>query len=77
MGRHDTFALACTAKYYADLGYPGHVNCTDNFNATPQRFGVAARPGWPALNLFYNTAFDAPPHLTHPYHICAPPPPST
>ena len=59
VGRHDTFALACTAKYYADLGYPGHVNCTDNFNATLSRFGVTARAGWPALNLFYNTAFDA------------------
>ncbi|MGK2855165.1 MAG: DUF1989 domain-containing protein, partial [Microbacteriaceae bacterium] len=59
VGRHDTFALACTAKYYADFGYPGHVNCTDNFNATLSRFGVAARAGWPALNLFYNTAFDA------------------
>ena len=32
VGRHDTFALACTAKYYEDLGYPGHVNCTENFN---------------------------------------------
>ncbi len=32
VGRHDTFALACQAKYYEDLGYPGHVNCTDNFN---------------------------------------------
>ncbi|MGB2921085.1 MAG: DUF1989 domain-containing protein [Mycobacterium sp.] len=59
VGRHDTFALACTAKYYADLGYPGHVNCTDNFNATLAGFGVTARRGWPALNLFYNTAFDA------------------
>ncbi|CAN3127243.1 DUF1989 domain-containing protein [Mycobacterium sp. smrl_JER01] len=59
VGRHDTFALACTAKYYADMGYPGHVNCTDNFNAALSGFGVAARPGWPALNLFYNTAFDA------------------
>ncbi|MFA7512241.1 MAG: DUF1989 domain-containing protein [Mycolicibacterium vanbaalenii] len=59
VGRHDTFALACTAKYYADLGYPGHVNCTDNFNATLSRFGVQPRRGWPALNLFYNTAFDA------------------
>ncbi|MGK2865467.1 MAG: DUF1989 domain-containing protein, partial [Mycobacterium sp.] len=55
VGRHDTFALACTAKYYADFGYPGHVNCTDNFNATLSRFGVAPRSGWPALNLFYNT----------------------
>ena len=32
VGRHDTFALACQAKYYEDLGYPGHINCTDNFN---------------------------------------------
>ena len=32
VGRHDTFALACNAKYYEDLGYFGHVNCTDNFN---------------------------------------------
>ena len=23
VGRHDTFALACTAKYYEDMGYPG------------------------------------------------------
>ena len=28
VGRHDSFALACTARYYEDLGYPGHVNCT-------------------------------------------------
>ena len=58
VGRHDTFGLACNAKYYEDMGYPGHVNCTDNFNAQLARFGVAARKGWPALNLFYNTAFD-------------------
>ncbi|MGW4248972.1 DUF1989 domain-containing protein, partial [Nocardia sp. NPDC004722] len=59
VGRHDTFALACTAKYYADLGYPGHINCTDNFNAELARYGIGARRGWEALNLFYNTAFDA------------------
>ncbi|WP_396906615.1 DUF1989 domain-containing protein [Mycolicibacterium phlei] len=59
VGRHDTFALACTAKYYADMGYPGHVNCTDNFNAQLGGYGVAERAGWPALNLFYNTVFDA------------------
>ena len=59
VGRHDMFLLACTAKYYEDLGYPGHVNCTDNFNAQVARYGVAARPaGWPALNFFYNTRFD-------------------
>ena len=64
VGRHDTFALACNAKYYADFGYPGHVNCTDNFNATLARYGVRARTGWPALNLFYNTAFDTAHQLT-------------
>ena len=57
VGRHDTFALACNAKYYEDLGYPGHVNCTDNFNGQLGRFGIAARRGWPALNFFYNTFF--------------------
>ena len=36
VGRHDAFALACYAKFYEDMGYPGHANCTDNFNA---RFG--------------------------------------
>jgi aminomethyltransferase len=58
VGRHDTFALACQAKYYEDLGYPGHVNCTDNFNGALERFTVAPRKGWEALNFFYNTAFD-------------------
>lgn len=57
VGRHDTFGLACNAKYYADLGYFGHVNCTDNFNGALASYGVAARQAWPALNLFYNTFF--------------------
>jgi aminomethyltransferase len=30
-GRHDSFGVACTAKYYEDMGYPGHINCSDNF----------------------------------------------
>ena len=59
VGRHDTFTLACTAKYYEDMGYPGHTNCTDNFNQELDRYGVAARKGWPAINLFYNTRVDA------------------
>ncbi len=59
VGRHDTFALACQAKYYEDLGYPGHVNCTDNFNGALEGFGVPPRRGWEALNFFYNTAFDS------------------
>jgi glycine cleavage system T protein (aminomethyltransferase) len=59
VGRHDAFALACTARYYEDLGYPGHRNCSENFNGQLAPYAIAERPGWPALNFFYNTAFDA------------------
>ena len=59
VGRHDTFGLACTAKYYEDKGYPGHVNCSENFNGQVTPFGIAKRAGWEALNFFYNTGFDA------------------
>ena len=59
VGRHDTFALACTRKYYEDLGYPGHVNCSDNFNGQVAPYEIAPRKGWEALNFFYNTGFDA------------------
>ncbi len=59
VGRHDAFLLACTAKYYADMGYPGHANCTDNFNRAIAPYGVAPRAGWPALNFFYNTFVQA------------------
>ena len=59
VGRHDAFLLACTAKYYADQGYPGHANCTDNFNRVVAPHGVAPRAGWPALNFFYNTFVQA------------------
>ena len=55
VGRHDTFGLACTAKYYGDMGYPGHVSCSENFNQALDRFGIESRPGWPAINLWYNT----------------------
>lgn len=59
VGRHDAFAMACAAKYYDEIGYPGHVNCSDNFNAALAPHGVGARPGWMAVNLFFNTAIDA------------------
>lgn len=59
VGRHDTFGLACNSKFYEDHGYFGHVNCTDNFNQQLKGYGVSPRQGWPALNLFYNTMFDA------------------
>ncbi len=55
VGRHDTFLLACSARYYDELGYPGHDNCTDNFNRALAPLGVAPRTGWPAINFFYNT----------------------
>ncbi len=55
VGRHDTFMLACNAKYYEDMGYPGHDNCTDNFNKALADFKVKPRKGWPAINFFYNT----------------------
>ena len=58
-GRHDAFALACYAKYYDDIGYPGHVNCTENFNGALADKGVSARGGWMAINFFFNTGIDA------------------
>jgi aminomethyltransferase len=58
VGRHDAFAFACHARFYAEQGYPGHVNCTDNFNAELAPYGIAARKGWMALNFFYNTRID-------------------
>ena len=58
VGRHDTFGLACTAKYYDDRGYPGHVNCSDNFNGALAPYEIAARKGWVAVNFFYNTGLD-------------------
>ncbi|MDC7746936.1 DUF1989 domain-containing protein [Rhizobium binxianense] len=58
VGRHDAFATACNARYYDDMGYPGHINCTDNFNAALAPYGIAGRKGWEALNYFYNTNID-------------------
>ncbi len=58
-GRHDALALACNAKYYDDIGYPGHVNCSENFNAALSVYGIAPRPGWMAANFFFNTGIDA------------------
>lgn len=57
-GRHDAFALACAAKYYDDIGYPGHINCSDNFNYALTDHGVRPRAGWMAINFFFNTGID-------------------
>ncbi|MEI6699790.1 MAG: DUF1989 domain-containing protein, partial [Mycobacteriaceae bacterium] len=58
VGRHDAFATACNSRYYDDMGYPGHINCTDNFNQALAPYGVAPRKGWEAINYFYNTTID-------------------
>ena len=57
-GRHDTFGLACTARYYEDLGYPGHINCSDNMNIDLSQYNIKPRGGWPAINFFFNTMLD-------------------
>jgi aminomethyltransferase len=58
VGRHDFFATACNSRYYDDVGYPGHVNCTENFNRALEPYEVAPRKGWEAINYFYNTRID-------------------
>ncbi|MBS1254382.1 MAG: Aminomethyltransferase [Deltaproteobacteria bacterium] len=58
VGRHDTFGLACSAKYYEDMGYFGHANCSDNFNTALKPFEIASRKGWAAANFFFNTGID-------------------
>ena len=57
-GRHDTLGLACTARGYADRGFPGHLNCSDNISAATAPFGVQGRAAWPAINFFWNTWID-------------------
>ena len=57
-GRHDAFGLACSARYYEDMGYPGHVNCSDNMSLELSRFDIKPRKGWPAINFFFNTLLD-------------------
>ena len=58
VGRHDTFNTACNARYYEEMGYPGHINCTENINGVLDPYGVARRRGWEAINFFYNTQLD-------------------
>ena len=56
VGKHDTFNLACTSKYYEDAGYFGHPNCSDNLNNAMAAYGVEKQKGWQAINLFFNTS---------------------
>ncbi len=55
VGRHDTFALACTARGYEERGYPGHVNCSDNISDALDPYGVSRKAAWPAINFFFNS----------------------
>ncbi len=64
VGRHDTFNLACTTRYYEDMGYFGHPNCTDNFNNAMKPYDpISQLSGWPAINFFYNTNVDSHNHI--------------
>ena len=56
VGKHDTFNLACTSKYYEDAGYFGHPNCSENLNNAMAKYGVQKQKGWQAINLFFNTS---------------------
>ncbi len=58
VGRHDTFALACTARGYEERGFPGHLNCSDNISAAYSPYGINPRRAWPAINFFFNSWID-------------------
>ena len=58
VGRHDTFALACTARGYEERGFPGHLNCSDNISAAFSPYGIQSRRAWPAINFFFNSWID-------------------
>ena len=55
VGRHDTFALACTARGYEERGFFGHINCSDNISAVYKPWGIQQRRAWPAINFFFNS----------------------
>ena len=58
VGRHDTFALACTARGYEERGFPGHLNCSDNISNAFSPYGIQPRKAWPAINFFFNSWID-------------------
>ena len=55
VGRHDTFALACTARGYEERGFFGHINCSDNISDAYNPYGITPRRAWPAINFFFNS----------------------
>lgn len=58
VGRHDTFAYACTARGYEERGFFGHLNCSDNISHAYADFDIASRAAWPAINFFFNSWID-------------------
>ncbi|MFK8076655.1 MAG: DUF1989 domain-containing protein [Granulosicoccus sp.] len=58
VGRHDTFAYACTARGYEERGFFGHLNCTDNISHAYAPFGIEPKQAWPAINFFFNSWID-------------------
>jgi len=58
VGRHDTFAYACTARGYEERGFFGHLNCSDNISHAYGKFGIKAKAAWPAINFFFNSWID-------------------
>jgi len=62
VGRHDTFALACTARGYEERGFPGHINCSDNISSAFEPYSIQPRRAWPAINFFFNSWIDGADH---------------
>jgi len=58
VGRHDTFALACTARGYEERGFFGHLNCSDNISHAYKKYGINEKSAWPAINFFFNSWID-------------------
>ncbi len=58
VGRHDTFAYACTARGYEERGFFGHLNCSDNISHAYSHHGIQKRAAWPAVNFFFNSWID-------------------
>ena len=58
VGKHDTFLTPCTSYYYDEIGYPGHLNCTDNLNGALSDYGIR-QDAYSAVNLFMNAEIDA------------------
>uniref|UniRef100_A0A653AXG2 Aminomethyltransferase n=1 Tax=Ectopseudomonas oleovorans TaxID=301 RepID=A0A653AXG2_ECTOL len=50
VGRHDTFALACTARYYETQGLLRPHQLQRQHQPCPRRPWRAGRRGWPAIN---------------------------